>query len=579
MPSAIHPHQFPQPPESAFKHEATFTGRLPGQGETDITDMTVGSRWFVDSPRDRARLFKYAEAEAYLDPDNHLQLFQRTLSRADTGALVGNSSGFTPPETWVPLDLPGMLSRLMRHYTFGGQHGFRLVPEDDGADPAVINRLVRENKLDLLFRQAAGELPVTGDAVFRVSLKDVPREDGEEGTEPHAVIRYVKPSHYTPKLSMFDATDVEQVTLAWVFPLEQFESEAARAQKVKGEREMVVLREIHTPAEGDQATGIIEYKVNHWDGKKLGDELPLGQFFPDLDPEQDSLVHGIGVVHLGYNVRAGEHWGRSEVLRARRLILALDNRLSQEDEVLEKHARPKLIVGPGVLDANARVNLADFDVIEIAPDILEKAIKPEYLTWDMQVSAIQHEIEKLEEYLFMTTETSPASFGLERDGSQVESARALRFKAHRTVNKVEDLRVAFDCAIRDLFELAQEMELRAREEDNLDAFDPVRVRADWPDPIIEDQTQEVTDWSTLKGSGLSSRRRAVMDLYNLPPEEAEAEVREILQDQVDEGAASASPTAPPPSPFGAEAAPPAGTPGGTSLPAQVPEEGPGPEEV
>jgi hypothetical protein len=220
------------------------------------------------------------------------------------------------------------------------------------------------------------------------------------------------------------------------------------------------------------------------------------------------------------------------------LVLSLENRLAQEDEVLEKHARPKLIVGPGVLDAQGRTNLRDFDLIEVSPDIFEKAVKPEYLTWNTQLEGIAHEIEKLEEYLFMITETSPASFGLERDGSQVESARALRFKSHRTVSKVNDIRGVMSDSLTDLFRIAQLMELAALKDDGKEGYRRTDIVVRFGDPIVEDQTQEVLDYVARKNAGLVSTKRAIMDLDDLTPEETEIEHREILQDAVDEAAAA-----------------------------------------
>lgn len=493
--------------ESYANEEGEFTGRSPGQGEREIDALGLGVKYWLPDAGAVKRLRVYEEAEALQELERHRDFLRK----------IEPSSKPPPRSSWIPLDFFGMLSRLVRHYVLGPE--FRVKAKTEATQPEI-DRIARETRLYPLIRAASEELPALGDAVFKVGIEDT---EGEEGAKtPQATIRYVHPGHYFPELDPLDRTRVRSATLAWVLPKPGASSE--------GDTKLVVLKEIHTP-------GRIEYKANEWDGKEDGADVNVEAMFPDLKGGPTGIDE-IGIVHVGNNTRAGEHFGRSEFKRIARLVLALENRLAQEDEVLERHARPKLIVGPGVLDPEARGSLADFDVIEIDPSILEKAVKPEYLTWDMQIGAIQHEIEKLEEYLFITTETSPASFGLERDGSQVESARALKFKAHRTVSKINDLRDEVGRAIEDIFRLAQKLELAARKEDSSDGYELSAIRPVFADPVLEDATEERENAVGLKLAGLISRKRAVADLYALTPEEADEEDQAILQDQVNEAAAA-----------------------------------------
>ncbi len=529
-----------------------FSGRQPGAGESElVAGGTLGAKYYLPDAAAAKRLKGYEKAARMLDPDEHHALYQEVFPQA------------TEPDEqyWIAVDFPGMLARLMKQYTIG--RDFRVAARGS-AQADDVDRIVEYNDLAKRLRQATESLPPLGDVVFRVDV-----EDGEDD-KPQAVIRYVRPHNYFPQFDPMDSERVESVTLAWVFRVDD-------GQVVEGLRDgtpfqwadertqrMVVLREIHEPAEQGKDTGTVTYKLNKWDGKALGVEsLRVQSMFPDLQ-DHDTGIKDMPLVHVGYQVRAGEHWGHSEFLRIERIFLALENRLSQEDEVLEKHARPKLVVGPGVLGEEEKAQLADFDVIEIDPDIMEKAFRPEYLTWDMQVGGIKHEIEKLEEYLFMTTETSPASFGLERDGSQVESARALKFKAHRTVSKVDDLRDEWEPAIKQLMKLAQLRELADGAK-----YELAKVVVDFGEAIVEDPSQEVTDYSTLKGAHLVSRKRALQDLHRLTPKEADLEEEAILQDMVDESAAQAQSMGI--GPVGGEAAPPAGTVGtGAEVPTETP---------
>jgi hypothetical protein len=492
-----------------------FVGRTPGQGER-ANPFTVGQSYYARDMHDKDRIVAYLRWSALMDVDTHYEDF------SSLGAEVSPP----PREFWIPVDFFGMLSRLMRHYTFGPLFSVRGKPGADNDD--AVRRISRTNHIDTLFSQAAEQVTTLGDTVFRVDIEDIEDEASDsDALIPQAQIKSVNPANFFPELDPLDSTRMTQATLAWVFDSsEEYQGE----QGLRSPR--VVLLEIHTP-------GSVKYELWEWDGTKVGKQLSVSSRFTELE-DGETGIDEIPIVHVGNSTRAGEFWGISEFRRVERIVLALENRLSQEDEVLDKHARPKLIVGPGILDNRGRSSLADFDVIEIEPSILEKAVKPEYLTWNMQISAIQHEVEKLEEYLFITTETSPASFGLERDGSQVESARALRFKAHRTVNKVNDLRQSFDIGIRDLFRISQKMENAALREDGAAEYQRGAISIHWPDPIIEDQEAEVMQYVAQKGAGLVSTKRALADLHNLTNTEADAEVQEILQDKVDDAASQGS---------------------------------------
>jgi hypothetical protein len=495
--------------------------------------MNLLTQYYVPDSDTKSRIKGYMDAEQLQDVSKHLQLFD--VSDPDTR------------ESYIPLDFAGMLSRLMRHYTFSPGFTVRAISPSTKPGPtkradANIKRLMEVSDAVTLFREVAESLPALGDAVIRVDLVE-PAVVGSDEKELQAHMRYVKPHQAHVFTDPLDNRRVLEVTLAWLFPASQFGLD---------DRRSIVLREVHTP-------GQFEFATNWWDGEQLTVGPSTKQLF-ELDPgPHETGIDEIPIVFIANNQKAGDFWGRSEYPRIKPIIGALEKRLAQLDEVLDKHARPKLIVGPGTLDDEGRTLLEHFDVIEVESSILEKAVRPEYLTWDMQIAAVKHEIEKLEEYFFIFTETSPASFGLERDGSQVESARALRFKAHRTINKVEDLRDPFGDAVRKLLRIAQKLETGKQ---GGYSYKVVPVKLEWPDPIIEDDTQEATDYALLRQNQLASVHRAVKDLYDLTDDEAEVERERILADEAAFNEAVAAGIipglgGPPALPEGGEAAPPA----------------------
>lgn len=486
---------------------------------SSVEHVTVGEKYYYPDQDARVRLSEYDDAEKLADVEQHESLFE-----------VDDP---VKQEVYVPVDLPGMLSRLMRHYVVSP--GFK-VEAIEKESQEEIDRIIAQNDFVTVLREVAESLPVYGEGVFRVDLTE-PEELGAKGEgeqQQHALIRYVKPHFVHPRLCPLDCRKVLGVDMAWTFTAKSVGLDPGGNR----DRERVVLREIF---EKDEESGsvIAHFEAHYWDGEKLGDEIGVETIFPELDPGPTDLnIDEYPIVFVTSGRAAGEFWGRSDFPRIQRIVEALENRLAQLDEVLEKHARPKLVVPPGVLDdaedgEGAKSQLArHFDVIEVEASIMDKVIMPQYLTWDMQTEGIKHEIEKLEEYFFMVTETSPASFGLERDGSQVESARALRFKAHRTVNRVEDQRDPMGDAIKAVLRIAQKLETG----DGKLKYEVSKVKLTWGDPIIEDTEQKTQEYVSLRGQSLVSIERGLQDIFGLSPEEATAERAKILVDEADLGA-------------------------------------------
>jgi hypothetical protein len=513
------------PQEFAVSNERNFSIGLDQvmrpSSYASVEASTVGAQWYAPTAAARKRIANYERYRKLLDVRLHKSLFQ--VVDSDTS------------ECYIPIDFPGMLARLMRHYVVSP--GFRITAVSGGTQPEI-DRILEANDFVSTLRETTESLPAYGDAVLRVDLVEA-EQVGADDDKLHAHIRYVHPSHFHPELDPLDARKMIGATLAWTFPAAYFEGKAGIGGE--GDDRMIVLRERFWI--DDEGGARSQFTAHEWDGEKLGLEHSVEALFDDLDGDENDLgIDEIPLVFMANNREAGEFWGRSDFPRIEPIIKALEKRVAQLDEVLEKHARPKLIVPPGVIgdgedgEGGGSVSLAKhFDLIEVDAGLMEKVIKPEYLTWDVQPDGIKLEIEKLEEYFFMVTETSPASFGLERDGSQVESARALRFKAHRTVNRVEDQRDPMGDAIRRAMRLAQKLEIAEGEHDY--ERTPIKVR--WGDPIIEDDTQEATDYSALKAQGLVSIHRAVKDLHNLTDAEAEAERARILTDEIDFAEATA----------------------------------------
>jgi hypothetical protein len=398
---------------------------------------------------------------------------------------------------YIVANFGGLISRLSADLLFGEQPDF-IASEDDEAAQEALSRIVTHNKLHAVNYESALANSFRGDAIYKVrwGLRTPTSE------EPEAIIEEVPASIYFPELDDDNVRSVLRVTLAWT-------------RRDPTDQRMLYLRvEEHEP-------GTIRHKLFKMAGGRAAEQVPLAtlEAYKDLPEEEPTGLDHIPIFHVP-NFRYGSRfWGLSDYEGLESLLESLNNRISQIDEVLDKHVAPKIVVPPGFIDEDGKVRFDRMETIELGPGDQP----PSYITWDAHLTAAFTEFDKLLDLLFMLSETAPSAFGLDKFGV-AESGRALRLRLLRTLAKINRKRLYYDTALKAALLTAQMLDVTHGSGE----YEPAEPAIQWADGLPEDMVEMVEIESQRLASGNTSVESSVRRLDG--PDAVEPEMGRIAEE-------------------------------------------------
>ncbi len=206
--------------------------------------------------------------------------------------------------------------------------------------------------------------------------------------------------------------------------------------------------------------------------------------------------------------------GISEFTGNEGLFASLNARVSQEDGVLGAHSDPMVVV-PHEMWAWLNKNYGDDDALAKLKQLGisrmgENGEKPEYITWDGQLSDNLEFINKLVELLATVTETAPQLFGVGDFGGDL-SGRALKILLLRTIWKAARMRRYYSETLPQIIEAAMALEGNA----------DVMVDIQWPDGLPDDVMQALDVAEKKIALDMSTAVRELMRTEGKTREEAE----------------------------------------------------------
>jgi hypothetical protein len=401
---------------------------------------------------------------------------------------------------YVAVNFGGMISKLSADMLF---EEFPRISAGDNDD--FVHELIHKNQLQTQFYESALENSFRGDAVFRIRAKD-----------KQAIIEDINPAIYYPEYDEWNVRKEPTAhVLAWKVKIGEGE---------KGKAKYGVFEERHLK-------GSIEHKLYEFeDGGDLGAELNVTEYMEDVKPVEKTGIDDFLVVHIpNYRINS-MFFGISDYKDLMQLMFAINNRITKVDNILDKHGDPILAVPEGVLDEEGKVSRTSFGVIEV-PTSESAGAKPEYIVWDAKLESAFSEIEKLIEFLFMTSETAPASLGLDKDG-QAESGRALKYKLLRTIAKKHRKELYFDYGIKKLLNTAQEFAtVNKLKAGDVTPKKAEKVEIEWQDGIINDAKETLEIEQMKLDNGLTTTKEAIQRLEGIDEKNAEEKVKKIEEEQ------------------------------------------------
>lgn len=400
---------------------------------------------------------------------------------------------------YIKANFAGLLSRIIADMLFSEPIKIKVKSNQEWVDA-----FVRENNLHVQLYESELTSSSLGDAVFK--LRGGPRHPENDKDESTVILEQVSPRIYFPEVDPFNASgDPNRVIIAWKFK--------------QGDKEYL-RQEIHSYRK-------IENKVYLMNGKEVKAEVDPSTVGLTLEAQEDTKVDECLVVHVPNWRKSSTYFGVSDYYDLDALFYALNNRMTMIDNILDKHSDPILMVPPGVIDKDGKVNKKALGVIEYEEGTTGE---PKYIVWDASLENAFKEIEELVKLLFMTSEISPDILGMGQ--GQSDSGRALKFKLLRTIAKARRKRLYYDNAIKAIIYRAQL--LAAAFNLKCGGISPGKAEypeIEWADGLPADDLEAAQVEQIRLDSGTTTTKDAIMRLDGVDEDVAEAKAKEVEEER------------------------------------------------
>lgn len=394
---------------------------------------------------------------------------------------------------YIVCNFTGLVSKVIADMLFGEPI---TITDKDNQD--FIDTVVFENKLDTLFYEHAIANSYYGDNLFKIRVEN--NRVLIEDASPMLYIPELDPHNVRAKPKRVHLVTINKIGDDQYMIVETHEPPFVKMRVAKITKEGAVLI---TNKEYEGISGI------------------------KYEESVDTKVNRFLVIHVP-NWKPRGHFGVSDFKDIKELVFALNNRMTKTDNILDKHSDPILAVPPGVLDEEGKVQKKAFTMFEMD----DQGHKPEYIVWNANLDNAISQIDKLVEFLFMFSETSPDALGMGKNGI-AESGRALKMRLLRTIAKRNRKKLYYDQAIKELIyvtELLVKANPAYKVSEELKDVKPAKPQpptTTWQDGIVNDETERVDLTVKKVDAGLLSKKRAVIDLENVEPDEADEILKEV----------------------------------------------------
>ena len=412
---------------------------------------------------------------------------------------------------YVVGNFAGLISKVTADMLFSEPAKFKF---NNKENQKFADALVFENKLHLQNYESALANSARGDAVFKLRAgKRYPNDDHDS-----LIIEDTSPYVYFPRLNSNNIRQKPEVEeLAWI---------------IKQGSNDFVRKEIHYP-------GTIENQLWSYNSssKKLIAKIPWNEDAMGMPEFVETKVSRNLIVHIP-NWRVGtRYYGYSDYDDLHQLFFALNNRMTKIDGILDKHSDPILAVPEGILDEEGKVRAEHIKVFEVSSNNEGGIDKPEYIVWNANLESAFSEVDKIVDMMFMFSEISPATMGMDKDGAPA-SGRALKLKLLRTIAKVRRKQLYYDQGLKELMTLAQELakawNLKAYGSDGMAVSAPSKIETpeiEFSDGMINDTREMAEEEEIRLRSGTTTQSDAIMRLDEVDEATAKKKVKQITEEQ------------------------------------------------
>lgn len=467
--------------------------------------------------RKMERLYANKPRELY---DRALELLQGTEHEPQLNAL------------YVAVNFADILATKPADMLVGEAPQFESGKPDNSPEQIALTSHVEENDLPQLIHESAVGAAIRGDSFFRVRY-DI-RQDLSEVIElglplpklnaAEPIIEHVNASAVFPETSRGNKKRFKAINVAVV---EEVTIGDEKVPFLNVERQLpgYIIYERYRMKYNDKT--LVRPQGVYLDTYTITEKVATGK---DADLVETNVGTPL-IFHTPYKA-TDAHWrGISGLATIEPLIYTINDRLTQIDYILWKHADPNSY-GPALADEGDGAGLSmGGNYLEVTKD----DATPGYMTWDGQLSAAFTELETLIALVFQLSETPQWLFGtVLGDGneggtgtSHTDSA-ALKTRFMPILSKVARIRQQYDRAIRDALYACQLVELEYSQDA---AYEPTYPVIKWADGLPRNEKEEAEIEEIKINAGVQDRLSAIKRLDRVDDEKAQEILRRIKDDE------------------------------------------------
>lgn len=412
---------------------------------------------------------------------------------------------------YVAVNFPGLITRILADLLFSEPVKFVVNEKGKEKNKEFIDALVKENNLHTQNYESALGNSRRGDAVYKLRIG---RRNPAISNEPLTIIiEDINPAIYYPEINHGNFREEPQKkTLAWLFH--------------QGDK-CFLRKEIHEPQK-------ITNEVWTYDEKKDEAIMKLGEDqvkkMLGVDAVQLTKTDELWVIHIPNTRDGSSYWGYSDYRDLYSLFFALNNRISKIDNILDKHSDPILAVPDGIIDENGQIKKEAMGMIEMSSADGANN-KPEYIVWDANLEAAFKEIERIIDFVYMASEISPASVGMDK-GGEAESGRKFKLKLQRTLAKTKRKQVYYEQALKQVMTIAQKISLAHNiPVGGVKISEVAEVEIEWSDGVMNDTRELAEELEIRLRAGIISKAQAIAEMDGITLEEAEKRAKKITEEE------------------------------------------------
>lgn len=420
---------------------------------------------------------------------------------------------------YISANFGGLICKKSADFLFGENPTFTAGKEADSNEQKAIERIVRDNELNITNYESAMANAYRGDSFYKIRWGQryggvVPKD-----IDPFRVhIESQNPEFVFPEVSMTDANTTIAYHIAYPVMVEGKDGE-----------DWILNVESHY-------AGFIRYKQYRMRviSYNVHNEVESWKIYAEIEDSERIVETDVPfplIVHVPNFATDDDVFGIDDITEHRAIFDEINNRLSQIAKILDKHADPAIAVPSGSLQEDENGN----PVFHVARDkvfeVMDKSeVIPQYITWNGQLDAAYKELEKLIDLLLTTAEIPPVALGKDNSGTSGASGLSIKWRMNSLLSKINRKRQYYEKGLKRVLLIAQLLEhARSARKPDYKVTEPKIIFKDGlPD---DDMEQATIAQIRTNAKPTQSQLSAIMEIHDMTEEQARIELERIKEEE------------------------------------------------